>query len=165
MSRKLNLVPVLLAIAAVFVFSGSAMAACLFRMPGGPILSCSTCSCGEMSDAGVGWSQCIDIFKVANPPKTRFDKLIRYSDTNVRLRFGDGTESPLASDASQKQFNEILSQPNAKERLRRFKPSAGFVSNDRLNELAKLLGVSVQENRKASEATKGQASPVKRASQ
>lgn len=148
MSRKLSLVSTLFAISMLFMFAGNAMAACLFRMEkGGPILNCSTCKCDEMKSAGVEWNQCLDVLVKANSPKTRFDRITRYSDTSVTLHATDGTESTLASDASQKRFDEMVNQPNLRERVRGFKATAGSVSPDRLREISKLLGLEVAAGR------------------
>jgi hypothetical protein len=147
MLRKITVACVMM-----ILFTANAMALCLYKL-NGLVASCSTCSCKELTDAGIGWSQCIDLAKQANDPKKGYDKLIRYSGTEVRVHSVDGSESPLSSDASQKQFDEIMDQRNSKERLRRFKLTAGSVSEERARELSKMLGIPV-ENGKRGETRK-----------
>lgn len=168
--RKLSLVPALFAISMVCMFAGDAVAACLLRTEkGGPILSCRTCTCDEMKAAGVPLNQCLDLFAQADPPKKRFDKIIRYSDTNVTLHETNGTEWPLASDALQKQFDEVLNRPDFKDQIRRLRASLGAISAQRLAETAKLLGVEIEIHKKAggtktpvTDLAPGRTSPIKR---
>lgn len=175
MLRKLNLVPALFALTAVFVFADSSMARCVFRMSsGGPILVCSTCTCGEMKDAGVNWDRCSDFMVKPDEPKTSADKIIRYSDTKVTVHYADGTETPIASDESQKQFDYIVVfkpgtskgvNPDLQERMRAFKPTVGHVSKERCDEIAKLLGVEVQESKSGTPqltVAPGRVDPIKR---
>lgn len=160
MLRKFNLVPALFAISTVLVIASSTMAACIFRLEGGgPVLTCSTCHCDKMKEDGVHLSQCVDLMVTPNSPRNGFDKIVRYSDTDVRLHSAGGTESPLASDAFQKQFDDMAKQPNLKENANRLRPTAGVISQERCAALARQLGVEIVEGHSNGP---GRVDPIKR---
>lgn len=142
MTRDINWRAALFAVAVLLFIPGSAMAFCVF-LHNGDRLICRTCSCSALSDAGVG-GPCVDVLRTAHSTtKPPFDRIVRYSDSVVKLHSPNGRESPLASDAAQKQFDELFSQPNRRELFRRFKPAAGLISVERVKQLARDLGVPV----------------------
>lgn len=127
----------------MLLLAGNGMAACEFTVDGVRLL-CSTCTCAKLTADEVKFESCIDWLarRVPSTPK-RYDKILRYSDSYVTLHSRDGEEFPLASDATQKQFDEMLGQPNFKELFLRFRPAAGIISAERVENLARDLGVPV----------------------
>jgi hypothetical protein len=141
MLRKMNLFSALFAMTVILAAVGTTQAFAVFTV-GGVKMICQTCMCGEMASAGVPLDHCVDFMVVSNGPKP-YSKIIRYSENDVRLLSADGTQSPLSSDASQKQFDEIARHRNFKQLLGRLRPTAGVISAPRVERLAKDLGVEV----------------------
>ncbi len=67
----------------------------------------------------------------------------RYSDIFATLHSRKGEEFPLASDATQRQFDEIRAQPNFKELFSSFKSLPGVISAERVEQLGRDLRVPV----------------------
>lgn len=124
---------------------GNAMALSVFTV-GGVKMICQTCTCGEMADAGVPLEHCVDTALIKPGAPKVYDKLIRYSAEDVRLRSTEGKEFPLSSDAAQRQFDEISGQRNFRQLVGRLRPTAGVISQQRVERLAKDLGVEVVDN-------------------
>lgn len=141
MLRKIKLIG--LSIAFVPLLGSNAMAACEFTVDGVRLL-CSTCTCAKLTADDVKFESCIDWLakRVPSTPK-RYDKIQRYSDFFVTLHSRNGEEFPLASDAAQKQFDEMYAQPNFKELFLSFKAVPGVISVERVEQLAKDLQVPV----------------------
>ena len=86
-----------------------ANAFCVFSVGDGHLI-CTTCSCAELAAAGVSMTGCVDVLAMASSPGGGMPvvKIVRYSDTKVVLVTKDGKEYPLASDESQKQFENLM---------------------------------------------------------
>lgn len=163
MLRKMNLVSALFAAAVVLLSVGDARALAVFTV-GGVKMICQSCTCAEMGDAGVPLEHCVDTALVVQPgaPKV-YDKIIRYGAEDVTLHSPRGEEFPLASDAAQKQFDEIAARRDFKRLVGRLRPSAGPISQERVERLAKSLGVEVvdkQDRDGAAEGEQGGPKPV-----
>lgn len=139
MFKQTKLVSAVLAMAVILLSVGNAIAFAVFTS-GGVKMICRTCSCAELSDAGVPLGNCVDALRTG--PKV-YDKIIRYSANDVKLHSPDGRQFPLSSDAAQATFDEISTKPNFKQLVNRLKPAAGAISKERVERLAKELGVEV----------------------
>lgn len=113
---------------------------------GGVKLICPTCDCASMQAAGVNYENCVDVLASATGGNaaSAYSKLVRYSPTSVMLRDADGTESPLASDNVQKQFDELIRQPGWEKRLSSLKITAGEISDGRLNSIATQMKLPIE---------------------
>jgi hypothetical protein len=136
----MNLLSALFALTIMLAAVGSTKAFAVFTV-GGVKMICQTCMCGEMASAGVPLEHCVDFMVTPNTPRP-YTKLIRYAENDVRLLAPDGTQSPLASDAAQKRFDEIAGQRNFKQ-LARLRSTAGLISQQRIERLAKDLQVEI----------------------
>lgn len=158
MLRKMNLFSTLFALTLMLAAVATAQAFAVFTV-GGVKMICRTCMCGEMASAGVPLEHCVDFMVTANPKP--YTKLIRYSESDVRLLAADGTQSPLSSDAAQSQFDQISRQRNFQQQVGRLRPTKGAISASRLERLAKELGVEIVSSEdlddKAAEEPRGAA--------
>lgn len=145
MSGKMRLVSSVVAMTVILLVVGNGMALAVFTV-GGVKMICRTCTCAAMADAGVPLGHCVDTMRKTGKPKP-FDKLIRYSETDVRLQAPEGKEFPLSSDEAQKQFDQISTKPN-KESVSRLRPTAGVISQQRCASLAKDLGIEFVDKSK-----------------
>lgn len=140
MRTRMKLAASIISFMAVLFVQDKANAFCVFTS-GGVKLVCTTCSCSRLVADGVPVGNCVDVLRTARP--TGYDKIIRYSASVVTLHSRSGKEERLASDATQSQFDAILSQRNATERLRQFKSQPGVISASRVNRLASELNLKV----------------------
>lgn len=117
---------------------------------GGVQLICPSCDCASMQAAGVNYENCIDVLTGATQGNTasNFKKLIRYSPTSVMMHTANGTESPIASDDVQKQFDELIRQPGWEKRLSSLKITSGDISDARLNYIATQLKLPIENKLK-----------------
>ena len=119
-----------------------ANAFCVFSVGDGHLI-CTTCSCAELAAAGVSMTGCVDVLAMASSPGGGMPvvKIVRYSDTKVVLVTKDGKEYPLASDESQKQFENLMKRDGWQKLMSSFQSHTGEISNGSIEKLANQLGL------------------------
>lgn len=121
----------------IILFSAMKASAFVVFTVGGVKLICPTSTCAEMQAAGVNYESCIDIpTAMASAGGSPYQKLIRYSKSNVVLLGANGQESPLASDAVQKQFDDLMQQSGWEKKLSTIKIQPGDIGDARLSQIA-----------------------------
>lgn len=120
-------------------------------------LVCPSCNCASMQAAGVNYENCADAFNATSGgnPSSAFDKIIRYSNSNVTIHGIDGSESPLASDDIQQQFDELIKKPGWEKQLSTLKIASGKISEARLNEIARQMSLPIENKVKMAVSESG----------